>query len=86
MGQVTGWNSNILFDLAKKTPIVLLILVFIPVVALTLMGSLFSFITAVCVTISSIKITAKGGNLIWRYIVMKMVFAFVLKFLEGFWG
>ena len=86
MGQVTGWNSNILFDLAKKTPIVLLILVFIPVVALTLMGSLFSFITAVCVTISSIKITAKGGNLIWRYIVMKMVFAFVLKFLEDFWG
>lgn len=42
MGQVTGWNSNILFDLAKKTPIVLLILVFIPVVALTLMGSLSS--------------------------------------------
>ena len=86
MGQVTGWNTNILFDLAKKTPIVLLILLFVPVVALTLMGALFSFITAVCVTMSSIKITAKGGNLIWRYIFMKMVFALVLRFLEDFWG
>lgn len=86
MGQVTGWNSTILFDLASKTPIVLLVAVFCPVVVFCLMGSLFSFITAICVTMSSIKIAAKGGNLIWRYVVMKLVFAFVIKFLEDFWG
>lgn len=86
MGAVTNWTPSILFDLAGKIPIILAIFILVPVVFMGMMGSLFSFITAICVTISSIKIRSKGLKYLFQYCFMKIVFAFILKGLEDFWS
>ena len=84
-GRVADWDAQTLFNLASKVPIVLLIILFVPVVAASLLGSLFFFITAVGVTISVIRIRTKGTQHTIKYIVMKMFFAIFLKFLEDGW-
>lgn len=86
MGGIAGWDTSILFDLASKVPIVLVIIILVPVVFMGMMGSLFSFITAICVTISSIKIHSKGFKYLIQYCIMKIVFAFLLKGIEDFWS
>ena len=84
-GRVSNWDAETLFNLASKVPVVLLIIVFIPIVVASLLGSLFFFITAIGVTISSIRIRSKGTKYVVKYIVMKMFFAFFLKLLEDGW-
>lgn len=86
MGSITHWKIDILFDLAGKIPVILVVLLLAPIALLGMMGSLFSFATAICVTLSSIKIHEKGWKYLIQYCVMKMVFAFILKGLEDFWS
>ena len=81
MSSVVHWNMETINDLSNKMPSFLSILLFSPLVVFGMMGSLFSFATAICVTLSSIKIHAKGWKYLIQYCIMKMVFAFVLKVL-----
>ena len=82
MGRICGWSDKILFDLINKLPIIILITLAIPIILCSLLGSLFSFITAICVTISVLKIRNKGMNWVWKYIFMKVIFAIILKGME----
>ena len=84
-GRIAGWNANILMDLVKTIPIVLLVVIFVPVVAASMLGSFFFFITAVGVSISTIRIRSKGAGSIVQYVVMKMFFAFFLRIMEDSW-
>ena len=84
-GPATGWDTSVLLNLATKMPLFLLIVVFVPIVFASLLGSLFFFITAIGVTISSLRIRSKGTRYVWKYIFMKLVFAFLLKFMEDAW-
>lgn len=84
-GPATNWDTNVLLDLATKVPLLILIVVFIPIVFASLLGSLFFFITAIGVTISSLRIRTKGTKYVWKYIIMKVVFSFLLKFMEDAW-
>ena len=84
-GPATGWDTSVLLNLATKIPLFLLIVVFVPIVFASLLGSLFFFITAIGVTISSLRIRSKGTRYVWKYIFMKLIFAFLLKFMEDAW-
>lgn len=84
-GRVTHWDSAVLFNLASQIPIVLLIILFVPIVVGSTLGSLFSFITAIGVTISSLRIRQKGLRYVFKYIIVKVIFALLLKGLEDFW-
>ena len=79
MGTAAKWKSSILFSLVAKIPTGLLYTLMIPICLFSQMGSLFSLISAVCVTLSFMEISKKGFRVVWRYILMKMVFGFLLR-------
>ena len=86
MGTIANWNPDILFSFVKKVPIVLLIILLAPITLLSQMGSMFSFISSICVTLSFLNVSKKGWPIVWRYILMKIVFAFLLRGIEIFWN
>lgn len=86
MGTIANWNPEVLFSFVEKVPIVLLIILLVPIALFSQMGSMFSFISAICVTLSFLKISKKGWSVVWRYILMKMVFGFLLRWVEIFWN
>lgn len=86
MGTAAKWKSSILFSLVAKIPTGLLYTLMIPICLFSQMGSLFSLISAVCVTLSFMEISKKGFRVVWRYILMKMVFGFLLRGIEIFWN
>lgn len=86
MGTAAKWKSSILFSLVSKIPAGLLYTLMIPICLLSQMGSLFSLISAICVTLSFLEISKKGFRVVWRYILMKMVFGFLLRGIEIFWN
>ena len=73
MGTIANWNPDVLFSFVKKVPVVLLIVLLAPISLLSQMGSLFSFISAICVTLSFLNVSKKGWPIVWRYILMKIV-------------
>lgn len=86
METAARWNKDVLFSLVAKIPIVLLVLLMAPIVLFAQMGSMFSLIAAACVTISFLHVSRKGFGVVWRYIFMKIVFAFILRGIEIFWN
>lgn len=85
MGTAANWNSKVLFSLVEKLPPALTAILMGPICLFSHMGSLFSFISAICVTVSFMGIYRKGWHVVWRYIAMKMVFAVLLCLIKVFW-
>ena len=85
MGTLAQWNSKILFSLVEKIPTVLMVVLLVPIALFSQMGSLFSFISAICVTMSFLGICRKGWPVVWRYLLMKMIYAVLLRLIEVFW-
>ena len=86
MGTAAKWKSSILFSLVAKIPTVLLYVLMVPICLFSQMGSLFSLISAICVTQSFLNVSKKGFGVVWRYLLMKMVYAFLLRGIEIFWN
>lgn len=86
MGTIANWDPAILFSFVSKVPIVLLVILLVPITLFSQMGSMFSFISAICVTLSFLNVSKKGWSTVWRYILMKIVFAFILRGIEIFWN
>lgn len=85
MGTAANWNSKVLFSLVEKLPTLITTVLMVPICLFSHMGSLFSFISAICITISFLDIYKKGWSVVWRYIVVKMIFGVLLCLIQVFW-
>lgn len=86
MGRICLWDADTMLDLVGRLPIIILVVLAVPIILCSLLGSLFSFITAICVTISMLKIKERGNQYVWKYIFMKVIFAIILKSMEDFYS
>lgn len=80
---IADYDGEVFIDIKNKLPPIVIYIVIYPLVIIGLWGTVFTFVTGITTTLSSLRILNANKRAIWVYLFQRFVFLFLLRLGES---